>query len=82
MIEDWMRGVKLELTLQKTDVILVSNLRRIETMEVIVGRQVISSKRTLNYLGVMIDDQLNFNSHVDYACSKASKAHAAIARVM
>ncbi|XP_065087175.1 uncharacterized protein LOC135708923 [Ochlerotatus camptorhynchus] len=30
----------------------------------------------------MIDDQLNFNSHVEYACMKASKAINAIAIIM
>ncbi|XP_062556956.1 uncharacterized protein LOC134221790 [Armigeres subalbatus] len=30
----------------------------------------------------MIDDQLNYNSHVDYACDKAAKATTALTRVM
>ncbi|XP_065084791.1 uncharacterized protein LOC135707001 [Ochlerotatus camptorhynchus] len=30
----------------------------------------------------MIDDRLNFNSHVQFACKKASKAINAIARIM
>ncbi|XP_062554637.1 LOW QUALITY PROTEIN: uncharacterized protein LOC134219787 [Armigeres subalbatus] len=30
----------------------------------------------------MIDDRLNFNSHVDYACEKATKAITALTRIM
>ncbi|XP_065075081.1 uncharacterized protein LOC135698863 [Ochlerotatus camptorhynchus] len=30
----------------------------------------------------MIDDRLNFNNHVEYACEKPSKAFNAIARIM
>jgi len=36
----------------------------------------------LKYLGVMIDDRLSFNSHIDYACEKAAKVINAIARIM
>jgi hypothetical protein len=30
----------------------------------------------------MIDERLNFNSHIDYVCEKASRSQAAIARIM
>lgn len=30
----------------------------------------------------MIDDRLNFNSHVDYACEKAANATNALTRIM
>lgn len=30
----------------------------------------------------MVDDRLNFNSHVDYACEKAAKAANTVARIM
>ncbi|XP_058816491.1 uncharacterized protein LOC131679768 [Topomyia yanbarensis] len=30
----------------------------------------------------MIDDRLNFNNHVDYACEKATKAINALSRIM
>ncbi|XP_065091272.1 uncharacterized protein LOC135712241 [Ochlerotatus camptorhynchus] len=36
----------------------------------------------MKYLRVVIDDRLNFNSPVDYACEKDSKAINAIARIM
>jgi RNA binding protein fox-1 len=47
-----------------------------------LGSDTITSKRSVKYLGVMIDDRLNFTSHVDYICEKASKAQTALARLM
>jgi len=33
----------------------------------------LSSEKTYKYLGILIDEHLNFNPHVDYICSKLSK---------
>jgi hypothetical protein len=82
MIETWMQGAKLQIAHHKTEVMLVSNCKIVQRAEIIVGNHVIASKRVLKYLGVMVDDRLNFNSHVDYACEKATKAVNALARIM
>ena len=82
MIEKWMQGAKLEIAHHKTEVLLVSNCKAVQHAEIIVGEHVITSTRVLRHLGVMIDDRLNFNSHVDYACGKASKVINAVARIM
>ncbi|XP_065091473.1 uncharacterized protein LOC135712450 [Ochlerotatus camptorhynchus] len=82
MIGNWMKGAKLQIAHHKTEVLLVSNCKAVQRAEITVGEHTIASKRVLKYLGVMIDDRLNFNSHVEYACEKASKAINAIARIM
>jgi hypothetical protein len=82
MIENWMQQARLQIAHHKTEVLLVSNCRMVQHAEITVGEHVIASKRTLKYLGVMIDDRLNFNSHVDYACEKAVKAINAVTRIM
>lgn len=81
-IEQWMTGAKLQIAHHKTEVLMVSNCKEVQRMEIDVGGQAIASKRTLKHLGVMIDDRLNFNSHVDYACEKSAKAMNAVARIM
>ena len=82
MIENWMNGVKLQIAHHKTEVLLVSNCKAVQQMEIDVGGQVITPKRTLKHLGVMIDNRLNFNSHVDYASEKSARAMNAISRIM
>lgn len=78
----WMTENKLEVAHHKTEMVLVSNCKQIGTAQIEFGGNVTTSKRQVKYLGVMIDDRLNFNSHVDYVCAKAAKAQNAIARIM
>ncbi|XP_052561918.1 uncharacterized protein LOC128092324 [Culex pipiens pallens] len=61
---------------------MVSNHKKVQQAQIHVGEHVVHSKRALKYLGVMVDDRLNFNSHVDYACEKAAKAIMALSRIM
>lgn len=78
----WMSQNKLNVAHHKTEMVLVSNCKQIGTAQIEFDDCLTTSKRQIKYLGVMIDDRLNFNSHIDYICDKASKSQAAIARIM
>lgn len=82
IIENWMHEAKLQIAHHKTEMVLISNCKVPQQSEIIVGEHAIVSKRELKYLGVVIDDRLNFKSHVNYACEKATKALSAVARIM
>ncbi|XP_065081811.1 uncharacterized protein LOC135704275 [Ochlerotatus camptorhynchus] len=82
MIGNWMQGAKLQMAHHKTEVLLVSNCKAVQRVVITVGEHAIASTRVFKYLGVMIDERLNFNSHVEYGFEKASKAINAIARIM
>lgn len=82
IVEDWMNRVNLKIAHHKTDVVLISNCRAVQQMQLGVGEQVVTSQRALKYLGVMVNDRLNFNNHVDYVCEKASKAISALSSIM
>lgn len=81
-VEQWMREAKLQLAHQKTELLMVSNCKKVQKATIRAGEQSISSKRDIKYLGVLIDDRLNFKSHVDYACEKAARAIANISWIM
>lgn len=81
-IENWMLDVKLQIAHHKTEMVFVSNHKAVKQVQIDVGENVVHSKRALKYLGVVVDDRLNFNSHVDHACEKASKAITALSRIM
>lgn len=81
-MERWMNGVKLQIAHHKTEVLVVSNRKAVQRLEITIGEERISSQRALKHLGVMVDDRLNFNAHVDYACEKAAKAVNTVARIM
>ena len=82
VIEDWMQDKKLSIAHQKTEVVIISNRKATQQMEITVGECSITSQRSLKYLGVMIDDRLSFNYHFDYICKKAAKAITALTRIM
>lgn len=78
----WLDTAKLQLAHHKTEVMLVSNCKIPVPALITAGEHEIRSKRQLKYLGVMLDDRLNFNKHVEYVCEKAAKSQAALARIM
>ena len=84
-VEDWMCGVwynKLQVAQHKTELVLISNCKTVQQIQPMVGESSVNSKRALRHLSVMIDDRLNFNSHVGYVCEKASKVITAVARII
>lgn len=82
IVVQWMLEHKLKVAHSKTEMVLVSNCKQIGTAQIEFDDCVTTSKRQVKYLGVMIDDRLNFNSHIDYICEKASRSQAALARIM
>lgn len=81
-VEDWMRGKKLSLAHHKTELVIISNRKTVQHSTIMVGDCTIDSKREVRHLGVMLDDRLNFNSHVDYVCKKATLVISALSRIM
>lgn len=82
VVEEWMGNHQLSLAHQKTEVVVVNNFKSVQTISVTAGSCSIASNRSLKYLGVMLDDKLNFTSHVAYACDKAMKAVTSLSRMM
>lgn len=81
-VEEWMGHHQLTLAHQKTEVVVVNNFKSVQTIRVTAGSCSIASKRSLKYLGVLLDDKLNFTSHVVYAADKALQAVASLSRMM
>jgi len=81
-IKEWLYANRLSLNIGKTsymyicDSILPIDLRPIEIAGGVVAR-VDSSK----FLGIYIDDKLNFKLHVDYICRKLSRTIGVMNRV-
>lgn len=81
-VEDWMREKKLSLAHHKTEIVVISNQKNVQHATIVVGECTIDSKREVRHLGVMLDDRLNFNNHVDYVCKKATVVISALSRIM
>lgn len=74
--------VQLDLTKQKTDVVLINNRRKRNTISIQVGRHISILKPLIKYLGVMIGTKINVESHLDYAYEKAAKASVSLVRML
>ncbi|XP_060665724.1 uncharacterized protein LOC132798011 [Drosophila nasuta] len=81
-IGTWLLSVGLELAPHKTEAVLISSRKKVETAVVKVGAAHITSKRTLKYLGVTIDSRLSFREHLQEVGRKAAVTNRALSRLM
>jgi len=63
-IEQWLSSMGLELEPKKTEAVLISSRKAVETATVVVGSTSVFSPRAIKYLGVMIDTRLSFREHL------------------
>ncbi|KAH8300619.1 hypothetical protein KR059_003709, partial [Drosophila kikkawai] len=64
-VESWLAVAGLELALHKTEAVLISSRKRVETAEIRVGGLPITSQRALRYLGVILDTRLCVREHLE-----------------
>lgn len=81
-VRSWIASIGLKLADHKTDVVLVSSRKKMEYITITVGEQRITSKQSIKYLGVMIDNRLTFKEHLTYISRKCAAATGALARIM
>ncbi|KAH8413925.1 hypothetical protein KR215_003631, partial [Drosophila sulfurigaster] len=81
-IGTWLLSVGLELAPHKTEAVLISSRKKVETAVVKVGAAHITSKRTLKYLGVTIDSRLSFREHLQELGRKVAVTNRALSRLM
>lgn len=72
----------LKLAEQKSEAVLISSRKRVETVIIRVGTTAIRTKPAIKYRGVMIDHRLSYKHHLDYVSRKAAKATTSISRIM
>ena len=69
---------KLTINHKKTEFILITK-KKINKFDIKINGITIKRKNSSKYLGIIIDDKLNWKNHVQNLCSKISKASWAIA---
>jgi len=81
-IKEWMSSVGLQLAAHKTEVLLVSSRKVMETVTLSVGNAEITSQPFIRYLGVILDARLNFKEQTEQISRKASVVATTLARLM
>ena len=74
LIHKWTVSNKLSLNVEKTEMILVSNKKKTHANDqIILGGEYIKYDDECVFLGVRMDNRLNFSSHINYVVNKLSK---------
>ncbi|XP_070067099.1 uncharacterized protein [Drosophila virilis] len=81
-IIDWLSQNGLTLAEQKSEAVLISSRKIVETTSLRVGSAIIKSKPAIKYLGVMIDHRLSYKQHLEYISHKAASVTTAISRIL
>ena len=81
-VQRWMYSAGLKLADHKTEAVLFSSRKQLETITLDVGRCAITSQPYIRYLGVMLDSRLSFKQHVKHTIVKAAKVATTLARLM
>lgn len=68
---DWCASVGLTLTMDKTEIMLITGMRVPRVVSISVGDAIVRSVESIRYLGVILDTREKFDKHVEAVCAKA-----------
>ena len=75
---EWLIANKLLINLTKTQSMMFTFRRNRPLLSINLNDNVISEQDIVTFLGVVIDNKLNWKSHISHICSKVSKSIAII----
>lgn len=78
----WLRESGLDLAVQKTEAVLITDKRRFQPPILTLDGQNLTLGKSLRYLGVQLDNSLRYTEHVNIVSKKAATVAAALARLM
>lgn len=81
-VKRWLDRKHLEMALEKTEAVLVTDKRAFKYPCIYLGDNQIIWKKQITYLGVEIDQRLCFGPHIRKMADKAAETAANIARMM
>lgn len=80
-INNWLCANKLQLNVDKTKCMVISNRNKCESVNVIINNSAIECVDSMKYLGLIIDKQLKMKRHIDYISKKIAKKIGFLARI-
>ncbi|CAB0030846.1 unnamed protein product, partial [Trichogramma brassicae] len=81
-VREALGDLSLKTADHKTEVLLITKRRQMESITIKVGDCYVSSSPHIRYLGLHIDARLNFKAHLKMASERASNVAGALARIM
>ena len=71
---DWLEANKLIINLTKTHLMLFTTRARPDTISILAKGQVIKEIKEIKFLGVILDNDLKWDAHIEYISKKISKS--------
>ena len=71
---DWLAANKLIINLTKTHLMLFTTRARPDTISILAKGQEINEVKEIKFLGVILDNDLKWDSHIEYISKKISKS--------
>lgn len=76
----WLCQNKLKLNIEKTKYMIIGNVKEQVKSDIKINNEIIEKVKQYKYLGVIIDNKLNFKDNVTYICKKVAKKVGVMAR--
>ena len=73
VVLNWSRFNRLPINFKKCHAVIVCNKSIPDVSPLIIGNHVIPIKSTTNYLGIHINNRLNFSTHIEHVNSKLAQ---------
>lgn len=81
-LTEWLKMKKLKLNVKKTKYMLITNKIRTGHVDTLsIDGEVVEQVNVVKYLGVMVDEKLNFNEHIDYIIRKAASKYGMLCKI-
>ena len=84
LVNDWLITHKLTLNVSKTKLMVIAGrqkLARVEEIELLVNENTIEQTDSFKYLGVKLNETMEWSDHIDYIHSKIAKRLGLLKRV-
>lgn len=73
----WCSSVGLDVNPQKSTLVIFTNRRKVDWHNPVLNGSTLPLSKEVKYLGVLFDHKLNWNSHLNYISSKATRVFCA-----